>query len=203
MYKVFVKNTKNLRNTFTKEFSSSLIPRWDRKNNPEPWNKMEPNQQYKVWAFLHIMLKFTPPILMCIDDLVPFFILLYMACWLDLMNRPISVEPYLFSYLASNIAALILIMYIYFPVCVCVFVSSFSQLTWITPSWRRTGLISKSQCFCTSVSDIVVSVRSLCTFCQIYMALNEVWITVCLTHSVSSFPVWRREGSYIYQWLYK
>ncbi|KAF7204425.1 cytochrome c oxidase subunit NDUFA4 isoform X1 [Nothobranchius furzeri] len=24
---------------------------WDRTNNPEPWNKMEPNQQYKVEIF--------------------------------------------------------------------------------------------------------------------------------------------------------
>uniref|UniRef100_A0A674P7C3 Cytochrome c oxidase subunit NDUFA4 n=1 Tax=Takifugu rubripes TaxID=31033 RepID=A0A674P7C3_TAKRU len=23
---------------------------WDRKNNPEPWNKMEPTQQYKLFA---------------------------------------------------------------------------------------------------------------------------------------------------------
>uniref|UniRef100_A0A669B154 Cytochrome c oxidase subunit NDUFA4 n=1 Tax=Oreochromis niloticus TaxID=8128 RepID=A0A669B154_ORENI len=23
---------------------------WDHKNNPEPWNKMEPNQQYKLLA---------------------------------------------------------------------------------------------------------------------------------------------------------
>ncbi|KAG7507558.1 cytochrome c oxidase subunit NDUFA4-like [Solea senegalensis] len=23
---------------------------WDRKNNPEPWNKLEPTQQYKVTA---------------------------------------------------------------------------------------------------------------------------------------------------------
>ncbi|XP_077359373.1 cytochrome c oxidase subunit NDUFA4 [Festucalex cinctus] len=23
---------------------------WDRKNNPEPWNKIEPNQQYKFFA---------------------------------------------------------------------------------------------------------------------------------------------------------
>ncbi|XP_070708059.1 cytochrome c oxidase subunit NDUFA4-like [Pempheris klunzingeri] len=23
---------------------------WDRKNNPEPWNNMEPNQQYKLFA---------------------------------------------------------------------------------------------------------------------------------------------------------
>ncbi|XP_013869422.1 cytochrome c oxidase subunit NDUFA4 [Austrofundulus limnaeus] len=23
---------------------------WDRRNNPEPWNKMEPNQQYKMFA---------------------------------------------------------------------------------------------------------------------------------------------------------
>lgn len=25
--------------------------RWDRKNNPEPWNKLEHNQQYKVWKY--------------------------------------------------------------------------------------------------------------------------------------------------------
>ncbi|XP_070846729.1 cytochrome c oxidase subunit NDUFA4 [Chaetodon trifascialis] len=23
---------------------------WDRKNNPEPWNKLQPNQQYKLFA---------------------------------------------------------------------------------------------------------------------------------------------------------
>ncbi|XP_045139740.1 cytochrome c oxidase subunit NDUFA4-like [Echinops telfairi] len=23
---------------------------WDRKNNPEPWNKLEPNDQYKFFA---------------------------------------------------------------------------------------------------------------------------------------------------------
>ncbi|MGH0140066.1 UNVERIFIED_CONTAM: hypothetical protein FKN15_070827 [Acipenser sinensis] len=23
---------------------------WDRKNNPEPWNKMNPTSQYKVWV---------------------------------------------------------------------------------------------------------------------------------------------------------
>ncbi|XP_061666540.1 cytochrome c oxidase subunit NDUFA4 [Syngnathoides biaculeatus] len=23
---------------------------WDRKNNPEPWNKLAPNQQYKLFA---------------------------------------------------------------------------------------------------------------------------------------------------------
>uniref|UniRef100_A0A669CIZ8 Cytochrome c oxidase subunit NDUFA4 n=1 Tax=Oreochromis niloticus TaxID=8128 RepID=A0A669CIZ8_ORENI len=27
-----------------------LVFRWDHKNNPEPWNKMEPNQQYKLLA---------------------------------------------------------------------------------------------------------------------------------------------------------
>lgn len=31
--------------------------RWDRKNNPEPWNKMEPTQQYKVRMVMHYLHK--------------------------------------------------------------------------------------------------------------------------------------------------
>ena len=37
--------------------SHFLSLRWDRKNNPEPWNKLEPTHQYKVWAFKHFMHK--------------------------------------------------------------------------------------------------------------------------------------------------
>lgn len=34
--------------------------RWDRKNNPEPWNKMEPTQQYKVLLVMHYLHKYLP-----------------------------------------------------------------------------------------------------------------------------------------------
>lgn len=32
-----------------------FIHSWDRKNNPEPWNKMEPTDQYKVWYMCRIV----------------------------------------------------------------------------------------------------------------------------------------------------
>lgn len=38
--------------------------RWDRKNNPEPWNNMEPNQQYKVIAFASLFAQISSTVLM-------------------------------------------------------------------------------------------------------------------------------------------
>ncbi len=32
-----------------------FIHSWDKKNNPEPWNKMEPTHQYKVWYMCRTM----------------------------------------------------------------------------------------------------------------------------------------------------
>lgn len=35
-----------------------MVHSWDRKNNPEPWNKMAPTDQYKVWQSIY----FTPAV---------------------------------------------------------------------------------------------------------------------------------------------
>lgn len=82
----------------------------------------------------------------------------------------------------NNSLTFALILIVYVSVCIC----SSSQLTLTTPSWRRKGLISKSPCLRASVSDIVVSVGSLCTFCQIenkLLKLNDG--THCVLHSFS------------------
>lgn len=77
-----------------------FVVRWDRKNNPEPWNKIEPNQQYKVGVFLHIWRL----VLMYVDHLLVFYAFCYMVRLSTTMfcgKQAISV-PYLFYYLVSK-----------------------------------------------------------------------------------------------------
>lgn len=53
---------------------SFISLRWDRKNNPEPWNKMEPTQQYKVLMVMHYLHKY---LLIQAPHSLTFFIILY------------------------------------------------------------------------------------------------------------------------------
>lgn len=43
-------NVKDVEVKLTHYLKITLVPAcsWDRKNNPEPWNKLGPNDQYKV-----------------------------------------------------------------------------------------------------------------------------------------------------------
>ena len=149
---------------------------------------MQPDQQYKVKTFFFFAF--------C-ANIIWHMLIIYCHFHVSLRGSLVRFEPkahlcgvraisLLLSCLKVHIASLMLIVYI----CSCVCVSSSSQLTWTTPSWRRTGLTSKSTCLHSSVSDVVVSVRSLCTFCQIrnkLMTLNAGWITHCVQHSFSQF----------------
>lgn len=54
-------------------FFYCLSLRWDRKNNPEPWNKMEPTQQYKVLLVMQYLQKY----LLIAPHSLTFFIILY------------------------------------------------------------------------------------------------------------------------------
>lgn len=43
--------------------------RWDRKNNPEPWNNLEPNQQYKVRACASLFAQMSSTVLMYLKNI--------------------------------------------------------------------------------------------------------------------------------------
>lgn len=101
----------------------------------------------------------------------------------------------LLSCLKVHIPSLTLIVYISVCVCLSLCISSFLQSTWTTPSWRRTGLTSESTSLRSAVSDTIVIMRSLCTFCQkAEWSLNRNTV-------LSSFSQCEGEkGSLIYQW---
>lgn len=69
-------------------FFYCLSLRWDRKNNPEPWNKMEPTQQYKVLMVMHYLHKY---LLIQAPDSLTFFIILY--CQKHIFWRQIHILP--------------------------------------------------------------------------------------------------------------
>lgn len=56
-------------------------------------------------------------------------------------------------------------------VLLCVFVFSSSQLTWTTPSWRRTGLISESSCL-RSITRGAFALSSQIQTCDTEWSLN-------------------------------
>lgn len=95
-----------------------LMPRWDRKNNPEPWNNIEPNQQYKVGEQFF--------------DIITFLLIKTYHLW------------YLALTFILPLDLIALCICFCLVVCPLLFISSFSQLTWTTPNWRRTDLIFKS-----------------------------------------------------------
>lgn len=87
------------------------------------------------------------------------------------------------------------------PCCPCwmsvfVYVSSCMQLTWTTPRWRRTGLISKT-CLRSHVPDMTrLSVwGALFKAKQTFDTEWSVNQKLSLTHSVCSFPAWRNQES--------
>lgn len=113
-----------------------LSLRWDRKNNPEPWNKMEPTQQYKVLMVIYYLHT---------------YLLIQAPHSLTFFHNSILSEAYFFEgtytsrLLSCGKVHVALSHWLY----VFVYVSSCLQLTWTTPSWRRTGLISNSSRLCS------------------------------------------------------
>lgn len=96
--------------------------------------------------------------------------------WFDWNERHMFVEynTYLLCYLASKS-----ITCPSHQLCTCVFVFSSSRLTWTTPSWRRTGLISESSCR-RSITRGAFALSSQIQTCDTEWSLNPT-----LLHSFS------------------
>lgn len=142
----------------------NFTARWDRKNNPEPWNNMEPNQQYKVRAFASLFAQISSTVLMHLihfdylyDPLVRLKRKAY-VCGARHVSPPLSCVK------VHNMSLTPIVL-------LCVFVFSSSQLTWTTPSWRRTGLISESSCLC-SITRGAFALSSQIQTCDTEWSLN-------------------------------
>lgn len=143
--------------------------RWDRKNNPEPWNNLEPTQQYKVRAFASLFAHISSTVLMHLKKRYFIFLWLPMIHLFGWNERHMFVEyhTYLLCYLASKS-----ITCPSHRLCTCVCVFSSSQLTWTTPSWRRTGLISESTCL-RSVTRRAFALSAQIQTCDTEWSLNH------------------------------